>query len=45
MAVATSSIINWKLYLLLRIEKNIYSSSSGYKIETVQQINSYKAWN
>ena len=28
--------------MLLKIEQNTYNSSSGYKIETVQQLNSYR---
>ena len=46
MAIATSSNNELKSekYLLLRIEQNTYSSSSEYKISTVQ-VNSYKAWN
>ena len=46
MAVATSNNNELKSekYLLLKIKQNTYSSTSEYKISTVQ-INSYKAWN
>ena len=41
MTVATSSIINWKLKILV-IKNRTKHSSSGSKIETVQQLNSYR---
>ena len=44
MAVATSKIMNIKLKILVIESRiNTYSSSSEYKISTVQ-VNSYKAW-